>query len=110
MIRRPPRSTLFPYTTLFRSLQPVDATGGSIDVCFSSSRPFARQERLVGTVCAFQCARALRTNLCRLCYLRAVARAEAQGNQAGGCFEDAGGRGCNWNSSGAFVGRYGLAE
>src|SRR3712207_7461122 len=23
MIRRPPRSTLFPYTTLFRSLQPV---------------------------------------------------------------------------------------
>src|SRR5260370_36483568 len=25
MIRRPPRSTLFPYTTLFRSLQPLDA-------------------------------------------------------------------------------------
>src|SRR2546422_5450593 len=24
MIRRPPRSTLFPYTTLFRSLQAVD--------------------------------------------------------------------------------------
>src|SRR3712207_8017338 len=24
MIRRPPRSTLFPYTTLFRSRQPVD--------------------------------------------------------------------------------------
>src|SRR3712207_8401783 len=24
MIRRPPRSTLFPYTTLFRSLQPGD--------------------------------------------------------------------------------------
>src|SRR5688572_32654620 len=24
MIRRPPRSTLFPYTTLFRSPQPVD--------------------------------------------------------------------------------------
>src|SRR5258708_9174168 len=23
MIRRPPRSTLFPYTTLFRSLQPI---------------------------------------------------------------------------------------
>src|SRR2546430_3493983 len=31
MIRRPPRSTLFPYTTLFRSLVPdrVDAGGGS---------------------------------------------------------------------------------
>src|SRR2546427_3243289 len=25
MIRRPPRSTLFPYTTLFRSLSPRDA-------------------------------------------------------------------------------------
>src|SRR3989442_12706130 len=25
MIRRPPRSTLFPYTTLFRSLRPCDA-------------------------------------------------------------------------------------
>src|SRR3712207_9159634 len=24
MIRRPPRSTLFPYTTLFRSAEPVD--------------------------------------------------------------------------------------
>src|SRR3989449_6256206 len=24
MIRRPPRSTLFPYTTLFRSLEPID--------------------------------------------------------------------------------------
>src|SRR2546422_3907347 len=28
MIRRPPRSTLFPYTTLFRSLCSPDATGG----------------------------------------------------------------------------------
>src|SRR5437016_7335961 len=27
MIRRPPRSTLFPYTTLFRSAQRVDAGG-----------------------------------------------------------------------------------
>src|SRR3712207_8424027 len=26
MIRRPPRSTLFPYTTLFRSAAPSDAT------------------------------------------------------------------------------------
>src|SRR3990172_9535502 len=29
MIRRPPRSTLFPYTTLFRSLERVTATGSS---------------------------------------------------------------------------------
>src|SRR2546426_5719557 len=27
MIRRPPRSTLFPYTTLFRSLQKFSTTG-----------------------------------------------------------------------------------
>src|SRR5260221_9583522 len=31
MIRRPPRSTLFPYTTLFRSL-----TAGSIDLALST--------------------------------------------------------------------------
>src|SRR5690349_22130543 len=31
MIRRPPRSTLFPYTTLFRSLA-VGLTSGKIDV------------------------------------------------------------------------------
>src|SRR3989449_7304909 len=30
MIRRPPRSTLFPYTTLFRSL--VRAEGGGVDI------------------------------------------------------------------------------
>src|SRR3712207_8360487 len=29
MIRRPPRSTLFPYTTLFRSLQPHAARRGA---------------------------------------------------------------------------------
>src|SRR5256886_9781173 len=28
MIRRPPRSTLFPYTTLFRSQRPASASGG----------------------------------------------------------------------------------
>src|SRR3989442_6806818 len=30
MIRRPPRSTLFPYTTLFRSLRPADAPDGPV--------------------------------------------------------------------------------
>src|SRR5258705_11444779 len=30
MIRRPPRSTLFPYTTLFRSLVPYIASAGEI--------------------------------------------------------------------------------
>src|SRR2546430_12378161 len=28
MIRRPPRSTLFPYTTLFRSQEAISAAGG----------------------------------------------------------------------------------
>src|SRR2546425_7597677 len=32
MIRRPPRSTLFPYTTLFRSDDAGDAVGGEVDV------------------------------------------------------------------------------
>src|SRR2546430_13210187 len=30
MIRRPPRSTLFPYTTLFRSVSPTTVTEASI--------------------------------------------------------------------------------
>src|SRR2546430_11955194 len=41
MIRRPPRSTLFPYTTLFRS--PRDARG-------AWSRPGARPERARGVL------------------------------------------------------------
>src|SRR5256885_9979841 len=31
MIRRPPRSTLFPYTTLFRSLSQVGVRGQSVE-------------------------------------------------------------------------------
>src|SRR3712207_8206420 len=33
MIRRPPRSTLFPYTTLFRSAGHLDAGGTGADDC-----------------------------------------------------------------------------
>src|SRR5256885_9856530 len=33
MIRRPPRSTLFPYTTLFRSRREIVAGGGEAYVC-----------------------------------------------------------------------------
>src|SRR2546430_6877924 len=39
MIRRPPRSTLFPYTTLFRSLRNFAIR---MFISTSSSRPFAR--------------------------------------------------------------------
>src|SRR5258706_8805388 len=30
MIRRPPRSTLFPYTTLFRSIEVISGPGGTL--------------------------------------------------------------------------------
>src|SRR5258708_21808066 len=41
MIRRPPRSTLFPYTTLFRSIQ---SHGTRLD-CFVASAPRNGEER-----------------------------------------------------------------
>src|SRR5690242_20820250 len=37
MIRRPPRSTLFPYTTLFRSAYDVKAIGMAMDVSQEAS-------------------------------------------------------------------------
>src|SRR3989442_14691494 len=42
MIRRPPRSTLFPYTTLFRSVQPTaSATGSAKEITRAKARlPF----------------------------------------------------------------------
>src|SRR2546428_9044547 len=59
MIRRPPRSTLFPYTTLFRSLHLPDVTHavvrGARSVADSDGQraPFQRGERrLVGGVVA----------------------------------------------------------
>src|SRR5260370_29435512 len=36
MIRRPPRSTLFPYTTLFRSLPHLSAPAARLHVCGKS--------------------------------------------------------------------------
>src|SRR2546427_7748186 len=33
MIRRPPRSTLFPYTTLFRSHEPREVSGRVVVLC-----------------------------------------------------------------------------
>src|SRR5258708_16947543 len=42
MIRRPPRSTLFPYTTLFRSLQAFDAAVGMTSVA-----AFGAMDRIV---------------------------------------------------------------
>src|SRR3712207_7093435 len=43
MIRRPPRSTLFPYTTLFRSAAPLAlARKGEITARAQASQPWAR--------------------------------------------------------------------
>ena len=39
MIRRPPRSTLFPYTTLFRSGSDIDNDIVSYDVYFDTVNP-----------------------------------------------------------------------
>src|SRR5260221_1411284 len=47
MIRRPPRSTLFPYTTLFRSY-PDDESRGC--VCFLPDTGICRQHRLAAGV------------------------------------------------------------
>src|SRR3712207_7885828 len=44
MIRRPPRSTLFPYTTLFRSLEPAQQLGVGVEV--------AAQMRVVAALAA----------------------------------------------------------
>src|SRR2546430_13378996 len=48
MIRRPPRSTLFPYTTLFRSSSPCTWAGPSrrstVDCCTPSRRAIRSEE------------------------------------------------------------------
>src|SRR5260370_27015193 len=52
MIRRPPRSTLFPYTTLFRSARPIRPRGEpSLLACRRG--PLPREERQVLPVALF---------------------------------------------------------
>src|SRR3712207_7039548 len=50
MIRRPPRSTLFPYTTLFRSqhlvVHPRGVRAGAVDLVDDDDRGAAERERL----------------------------------------------------------------
>src|SRR5438132_3807583 len=46
MIRRPPRSTLFPYTTLFRSLlRPLDPVGQLVSVPLDARHGGAERDR-----------------------------------------------------------------
>src|SRR4028118_1511354 len=49
MIRRPPRSTLFPYTTLFRSEQ-IDALDSSLRVRYTSPHPMYFNDRLIDVI------------------------------------------------------------
>src|SRR5260221_7178977 len=44
MIRRPPRSTLFPYTTLFRSPGPLMVTMGLVSVIFAALMLYRRRD------------------------------------------------------------------
>src|SRR2546422_11712836 len=50
MIRRPPRSTLFPYTTLFRSLEPLlqRAVGEGVRLTLTLGAPDACSRRAKG--------------------------------------------------------------
>src|SRR5690242_20844431 len=43
MLRRPPRSTLFPYTTLFRSVRFSESTG--LRLCGIAEEPFCPSEK-----------------------------------------------------------------
>src|SRR2546422_11095332 len=49
MIRRPPRSTLFPYTTLFRSRAAATCDGGRLRHGEPGARGVARRGRSAGT-------------------------------------------------------------
>src|SRR2546426_8262581 len=53
MIRRPPRSTLFPYTTLFRSDRPIalaDRAGKPLGICCSAMAVARRPPRYARAV------------------------------------------------------------
>src|SRR3712207_7255122 len=56
MIRRPPRSTLFPYTTLFRSAEQQDLKKG--DPFF---RPDGGHDKFTNSITSFLCTRAAYT-------------------------------------------------
>src|SRR2546430_11904734 len=54
MIRRPPRSTLFPYTTLFRSASPI---GDDASVAEASTAVYAGETCLAAGTLLFLCVR-----------------------------------------------------
>src|SRR5438034_8124852 len=67
MIRRPPRSTLFPYTTLFRSWR----CGWHANYrALQSNGPMARHAKPSAVVCLSPCERDRRSLLCHKDFLR----------------------------------------
>src|SRR5688572_33197330 len=48
MIRRPPRSTLFPYTTLFRSLEQIRKDGGDVNAFVTRVKNKEKGVKLMG--------------------------------------------------------------
>src|SRR5256886_8544113 len=89
MIRRPPRSTLFPYTTLFRSAGAIaDYTRaidlGSTNPAAYNNRGNARAENkdLDGAIADYTRAIELKPDYARAYYNRAVTK-EAKGDTAG---------------------------
>src|SRR2546425_5232415 len=51
MIRRPPRSTLFPYTTLFRSLRGIQLKAGGCDIMLNQDDFAKGRDRRKGEGC-----------------------------------------------------------
>src|SRR2546426_7192405 len=68
MIRRPPRSTLFPYTTLFRSQRPSGLRGGVVRRC--SAGWLARPASMA--TCSFEDRKSTRLNSSHLVISYAV--------------------------------------
>src|SRR2546422_9814298 len=80
MIRRPPRSTLFPYTTLFRSSgfflseRPVDAPGSVVVASLEGTRPMLLELQALVARASFGTPRrtVLGADYNRVCLLLAV--------------------------------------
>src|SRR5258708_9946683 len=74
MIRRPPRSTLFPYTTLFRSTRQF-LTESLVDGERSQSKSFSSCAR-IGRIFSFSASSPLRFNSTYPCAAREALRSE----------------------------------
>src|SRR5260370_14268846 len=80
MIRRPPRSTLFPYTTLFRSMFPVDRPvrlqnlaradeGFLLSIRYATQRGYAHSHPFAGEIRSEEHTSELQSHLNLVCRL-----------------------------------------